>query len=102
MKSQQQYKNFQFGEVVSTYHAEQRLKERFGLSFEDVMKVKQYFKCGNKDCRHKVVRNKIASYNNQKAFYNEKLNILFMVDVKTKEIAGTLYLDGRDGYEFMK
>ena len=102
MKSQQQYKNFQFSEVKVDNHAEQRLKERFGLSFEDVKKVQQYFKCGNKDCRHKVVRNKIASYSNQKAFYNEKLNILFMVDVNTKQVKGTLYLDGRDGYEFMK
>lgn len=101
MKTQSKYKNFTFSEVTVDDHAEDNLRNRFGMTFSQVMAVSQYFKSGSKECRHKVVRNKIASYPNQKPFYNEKLNMLLMVDVNTKVVKGTLYLDGRDGYAYL-
>jgi len=101
-KQQPRYKNFTFSEVMFDEHAKDNLRNRFNMTAEDVMKVKNYFKCGGKDCRHKVVKNKLASYPNQKPFYNEKLNMLFMVDVNTKVVKGTLYLDGSDGYAYQR
>ena len=99
---QSTYKNFTFDEVVFPEHSKLRIQERFNMSLNDILKVKQYFKCGGKDCRYKVVRNKLQSYSSQKAFYNEKLNMLFMVCVNTKEGKTTLYLDGSEGYSFMR
>lgn len=102
MKQQPKYKNFTFNEVIFDEHAKDNLRNRFNITASDVMKVKQYFKCGGKDCRHKVVKNKISSYPNQKPFYNEKMNMLLMVDVYTKVVKGTLYLDGSDGYDYLR
>ena len=101
-KQQPRYKNFTFSEVIFPEHAEERISQRFNMTLSDVLKVKQYFKCGGKDCKFKVIKNKLQSYDNQKAFYNEKLNMLFMVCVFTKEVKTTMYLDGSDGYAFMR
>lgn len=85
-----------------TDHTELRLKQRFGMTYQDVLKVQKYFKKGNCNCRHRVVRNKLVRYANQSALYNEGLNMLLMVDTYNDTIVNVLYLDGRNGYDFQR
>ena len=85
-----------------TTHTELRLQQRFGMTYEEVLKVQRYFKKGNTGCRHRVVRNKLVRYANQSALYNEGLNMLLMVDDYNNTICNVLYWDGRNGYDFQR
>jgi hypothetical protein len=102
MKSQQPTKTTKLENYQFTSHAVEQLQNRFGMTTEDVMKVKQYFKKGCVSCKHNVVRKKITNYPNQVAYYNEKFNLLLMCDVRNGDVVNALYLDGKNGYDYLQ
>ena len=100
MKHKQQQPKVTLDDFNFSKHAIEQLVNRFGMTTEEILTVKQYFKKGSNDCKHSVVRKKIMNYPHQVAFYNEKYNIILMCDRITKNICSALYLDGRDGYAY--
>lgn len=106
MKTKQRTPNYQLTDFDFGIHANERMEQRFtkyGInSVEDILAVKQYFKKGNNQTHFPVVRKQLMKYNHQVAFYNQKLNMVIMADPTTKTICSMFYLDGSDGYDFMK
>jgi hypothetical protein len=102
MKTKQQNKKVTIDDFNFSKHAIEQLQNRFGMTVEHIVEVKQHFKKGNSDCVYSVVRKKLMNYPSQVAFYNPKFNIVLMCCTISKEVTTTLYLDGKDGYSYQR